>query len=54
MSSYSFFDYLEGAAGLAEFIDNFPYLQNQAIKVLEKIAKFMILLEQNSRTYTTR
>jgi hypothetical protein len=39
---------------LAEFIDDFPDLPHQAIKVLEKIAKFMILLEQNSGTYTTR
>lgn len=35
----TFFDYLEEEEGLAEFIDDFPYLKNQAIKVLEKIAK---------------
>ena len=50
----TFFDYLEGDDGLAEFIDDFPYLQEQAIKVLETIAKLMISLERNSGAYTTR
>lgn len=38
----TFFDYLEGEEGLAEFIDDFPYLKSQALKVLENIAKLMI------------
>ena len=50
----TFFDYLEGEEGIAEFIDDFPYLQNQAIKVLENIARYMISLERNSGAYTTR
>jgi uncharacterized protein (DUF433 family) len=50
----TFFDYLEGEEGFAEFIDDFPYLQNQAIKVLENIARYMISLERNSGAYTTR
>lgn len=31
----TFFDYLEGDEGLAEFINDFPYLETQAIQVLE-------------------
>ncbi len=31
----TFFDYLEGEGGLAEFIDDFPYLKTQTMKVLE-------------------
>jgi len=50
----TFFDYLEGEESLAEFIDDFPYLQNQAIKVLENLARYMIYLERNSGVYTTR
>ena len=33
------FDYLEGDGGLAEFIDDFPYLKTQTMKVLESAAK---------------
>jgi uncharacterized protein (DUF433 family) len=50
----TFFDYLEGEDGLAEFIDDFPYLEHQAVKVLETIAKLMISREGNSGAYTTR
>jgi uncharacterized protein (DUF433 family) len=50
----TFFDYLEGEEGFAEFSEDFPYLQHQAIKVLENIAKLMISLERNSGAYTTR
>ncbi|MEH2382499.1 MAG: DUF433 domain-containing protein [Nostoc sp.] len=35
----TFFDYLEGEAGLAEFLEDFPHLQTQALLVLEVIAK---------------
>ncbi len=38
----TFFDYLEGEEGLAEFIDDFYYLENQAIQVLENLAKIWI------------
>ncbi len=38
----TFFDYLEGEEGLAEFIKDFSYLENQAIKVLENLAKMII------------
>jgi uncharacterized protein (DUF433 family) len=31
----AFFEYLEGTEGLAEFINDFPYLEGQAIAVLE-------------------
>jgi uncharacterized protein (DUF433 family) len=50
----TFFDYLEGEEGFAEFIEDFPYLKPQAIKVLENIAKLMISIERNSGAYTTR
>ncbi|MDF5715774.1 MAG: DUF433 domain-containing protein [Rhizonema sp. NSF051] len=33
----TFFDYLEGEAGLAEFLEDFPHLQAQVLLVLEKI-----------------
>jgi uncharacterized protein (DUF433 family) len=38
----TFFDYLEGEEGLAEFINDFPYLESQALKVLENAAKLII------------
>jgi uncharacterized protein (DUF433 family) len=50
----TFLDYLEGEEGLSEFIDDFPYLEKQAIKVLENIAKLMLYLDQNSGVYTPR
>lgn len=34
------FDYLEGDGGLAEFIDDFPYLKTQTMKVKERIDEF--------------
>ncbi len=38
----TFFDYLEGEGGLAEFIDDFPYLKSQVMRVLESAAKLLI------------
>ena len=46
------FDYLEGEDGLEEFINDFPYLKNQAIKVLEIATKIMIKMDINSSAYT--
>jgi hypothetical protein len=40
-----FLDYLKGEQGLAEFINNFYYL-DQAIKVLDNLAKMIIYREQ--------
>ncbi len=40
------FDYLEGEGGLAEFINDFPYLEAQTIKVLENAAKLIIAQER--------
>jgi uncharacterized protein (DUF433 family) len=31
----TFFDYLESEGGLSEFINDFPYLETQTIKVLK-------------------
>ncbi|RCJ38321.1 hypothetical protein A6770_13290 [Nostoc minutum NIES-26] len=42
----TFFDYLEGEAGLAEFLEDFPHLQTQVLQVLEVIAKAMLNQEQ--------
>ena len=36
------FDYLEEEGGLTEFINDFPYLKNQTMKVLENLARLMI------------
>ncbi|MBD1858708.1 MULTISPECIES: DUF433 domain-containing protein [Leptolyngbya] len=44
----TFFDYLEGEEGLAEFMNDFPYLQPQAMQVLETIAKVMIEQERST------
>jgi len=42
----TFFDYLEGERGLAEFIDDFPYLKSQFMRVLESAAKLLIAQER--------
>ena len=42
----TFFDYLEGESGLAEFVNDFPYLESQAIKVLENLTKMMLSLDR--------
>jgi uncharacterized protein (DUF433 family) len=42
----TFFDYLEGDGGLAEFINDFPYLKAQIMKVLENAAKLIIAQER--------
>jgi uncharacterized protein (DUF433 family) len=39
------FDYLEGEGGLAEFINDFPHLEAQTIKVLENATKLIIAQE---------
>ncbi|AKG22287.1 DUF433 domain-containing protein [Calothrix sp. 336/3] len=45
----TFFDYLEGESGLAEFLEDFPHLKTAALQVLETIAKAM-LVEQERET----
>lgn len=40
------FDYLESEDGLAEFINDFPYLESQTMKVLENAAKLIIAQER--------
>jgi uncharacterized protein (DUF433 family) len=44
----TFFDYLEGDGGLAEFIDDFPYLKSQVMRVLESAAKLLIAQESSA------
>jgi uncharacterized protein (DUF433 family) len=43
------FDYLEGEAGLVEFLEDFPHLQPQVFQVLEVIARAMLEQERTSR-----
>ncbi|MEA5537254.1 DUF433 domain-containing protein [Crocosphaera sp. XPORK-15E] len=50
----TFFDYLEGEEGFAEFINDFPYLESQAIKVLENAAKLIIAQERQTDAYIAR
>lgn len=42
----AFFNYLKREEGLAEFINDFSYLDKQAIKVLDNLAKMIIYREQ--------
>lgn len=44
----TFFDYLESDGGLAEFIDDFPYLKSQVMRVLESAAKLLIAQERSA------
>lgn len=44
----TFFDYLEGDGGLAEFIDDFPHLKPQIMRVLESTAKLLIAQERSA------
>ena len=48
----TFFDYLEGEAGLAEFLEDFPHLQGQVFQVLKVIAKAMLAHEQTVHAHT--
>lgn len=48
----TFFDYLEGETGLAEFLEDFPYLQAQVLQVLEVIAKAMLEQERTTRAHS--
>ncbi len=48
----TFFDYLEGESGFREFINDFPYLESQAIEVLENVTKMMLSVENTSNAYT--
>ncbi|GAA6615002.1 hypothetical protein NUACC26_007910 [Scytonema sp. NUACC26] len=49
----TFFDYLEGEAGLAEFLEDFPHLQAPVMVVLETIAKAMLDRERTARAHST-
>ena len=44
----TFFDYLEGDGGLAEFIDDFPYLKSQVMRILESTARLLITQERSA------
>lgn len=47
----TFLDYLEGEEGLTEFVTDFPHLENQAIQVLEAIAKIMLYQERRTNAH---
>lgn len=48
----TFFDYLEGEAGLAELLEDFPHLQVQVLQTLEVIAKAMLDQKQTARAHS--
>lgn len=48
----TFFDYLEGEAGLAEFLEDFPHLQAQVFQVLEITMKAMLSQERMASAHT--
>ena len=45
----TFFDYLEGESGLAEFLEDFPHLKAQVFQVLEVTTRAMLEQERNIR-----
>jgi uncharacterized protein (DUF433 family) len=48
----TFFDYLEGEAGLMEFLEDFPYLKTQALQVVEIMVKEMLVEERTARAHS--
>jgi uncharacterized protein (DUF433 family) len=48
----TFFDYLEGESGLAEFLEDFPHLRTPALQVLEAIAKAMLQQERTASAHS--
>ncbi|MFN6515771.1 MAG: DUF433 domain-containing protein [Nostoc sp. CreGUA01] len=48
----TFFDYLEGESGLAEFLEDFPHLKTPALQVLEAIAKAMLEQEREASVHS--
>ncbi len=48
----TFFDYLEGESGLAEFLEDFPHLKTPALQVLEAIAKAMLNQEREASAHS--
>jgi uncharacterized protein (DUF433 family) len=48
----TFFDYLEGESGLAEFLEDFPHLKTPALQVLEAIAKAMLAQEREASAHS--
>ena len=49
----TFFDYLEGESGLAEFLEDFPHLKTSALQVLEAITKAMLDQERTASAHST-
>ena len=39
----TFFDYLEGESGLAEFLQDFPHLKTPVLQILEVMAKTQVI-----------
>ncbi len=48
----TFFDYLEGESGLAEFLEDFPRLKTQVFQVLEVTTRAMLEQERNRQIKT--
>lgn len=50
----TFFDYLEGEDGLTDFLEDFPHLQTSVLRVLEVMAKVMLMREPGIGVYSAR
>ena len=50
----TFLDYLEGPEGLSEFVNDFPFLDKLAIKVLVNVAKLVIIEARQNNAYLVR
>jgi len=48
----TFFDYLEGESGLAEFLQDFPHLKTPVLQILEVMAKVMLRQEQEANAHS--
>jgi uncharacterized protein (DUF433 family) len=48
----TFFDYLEGEAGLAEFLEDFPHLKTYVFQVLEVTTRAMLEQERTARAHS--
>jgi uncharacterized protein (DUF433 family) len=48
----TFFDYLEGEAGLSEFLEDFPHLKTYVFRVLEVTTRAMLEQERTARAHS--
>ncbi|MEL6397635.1 MAG: DUF433 domain-containing protein [Cyanobacteria bacterium J06607_6] len=48
----TFFDYLEGEAGLAEFLEDFPHLKDKVYQVLEIIVRAALREDRTTHAHS--